>query len=112
MPPAPSVAAGAHATSQQNQPKDHGRRPAHQPGRPDSGPLLRDQVERVITVSEQEIMEALRLTWERAKLMIEPSSAVAVAAVLTEGFRGMDGLRRVGVVLSGGNVSMEMAYRP
>jgi threonine dehydratase len=72
-------------------------------------PLLRDQVERVITVSEPEIMEALRLTWERAKLMIEPSSAVAVAAVLTEVFRGLDGLARVGVVLSGGNVRLEIA---
>jgi threonine dehydratase len=69
-------------------------------------PLLRDQVECVITVSEQEILEALRLTWERAKLLIEPSSAVAVAAVLTGAFRSLSGLKRVGVVLSGGNVSL------
>jgi threonine dehydratase len=70
-------------------------------------PLLRDQVERVITVQETEIIEAMRLTWERAKLLIEPSSAVAVAAVLSEAFRSLQGLARVGVVLSGGNVSLD-----
>jgi threonine dehydratase/serine racemase len=71
-------------------------------------PVLRDQVECVITVSEQEILEALRLCWERAKLLIEPSAAVAVAAVLTEKFRGLPALGRVGVVLSGGNVSLSL----
>jgi threonine dehydratase/serine racemase len=71
-------------------------------------PLLRDQVESVITVSEQEIVEALRLSWERAKFVIEPSAAVAVAAVLTKAFRSLSGLKRVGVVLSGGNVSLPL----
>jgi threonine dehydratase len=70
-------------------------------------PLLRDQVEDVITVSEPEIVDAMRRTWERAKLLIEPSSAVAVAAVFTDGFRNLKGLSRVGVVLSGGNVSLD-----
>src|SRR5205823_619212 len=70
-------------------------------------PVLRDQVERVITVGEEEIIAAMRLAWERAKLLIEPSSAVAVAAVLTEAFRKLPGLERVGVVLSGGNVSLD-----
>jgi threonine dehydratase len=73
-------------------------------------PLVRDQVEAVITVSEEEIVGALRLTWERAKLLIEPSSAVAVAAVLTDAFRGLPGLKRVGVVLSGGNVSLDRYF--
>jgi threonine dehydratase/serine racemase len=70
-------------------------------------PIIRDQVERVIVVSEEEIVAAMRLTWERAKLLIEPSSAVAVAAVLSEVFRALDGLARVGVVLSGGNVNLD-----
>jgi len=70
-------------------------------------PLLRDQVEKVITVSESDIFAAMRLAWERAKWLIEPSSAVAVAAVLTEEFRALPGLSRVGVILSGGNVNME-----
>jgi threonine dehydratase/serine racemase len=70
-------------------------------------PLVRDQVERVITVDEDEIRKAMRLAWERAKLLIEPSSAVAVAAVFSEEFRGLSGLKRVGVILSGGNVDLD-----
>ena len=70
-------------------------------------PLVRDEVERVVTVSEEAIVAAMRLAWERAKLLIEPSSAVAVAAVLSDEFRALDGLERVGVVLSGGNVNLE-----
>jgi len=71
-------------------------------------PVLRDLVERVVTVGEDEIMAAMRLTWERAKLLIEPSAAVAVAAVLGDAFRGMAGARRVGVILSGGNVNLDV----
>jgi threonine dehydratase/serine racemase len=70
-------------------------------------PILQRHVERVLTVSEDEIIQAMRLTWERAKLLIEPSSAVAVAAVLAPEFRGLGGIERVGVVLSGGNVNLD-----
>ncbi len=70
-------------------------------------PVLRDLVEAVVTVKEEEIVQAMRLTWERAKLLIEPSSAVTVAAVLTPAFRGLSGLAKVGVVLSGGNVNLD-----
>jgi threonine dehydratase/serine racemase len=70
-------------------------------------PLIRDQVERVILVREEEIVTALRLVWERAKLVIEPSAAVAVAAALTDEFRSLEGARRVGVVLSGGNANLD-----
>ncbi len=70
-------------------------------------PVVRDLVERVIPVSEEEIVAAMRLVWERAKLVIEPSAAVPVAAVLSAEFRAEPGLRRVGVVLSGGNVNLD-----
>jgi threonine dehydratase/serine racemase len=70
-------------------------------------PVLLDLVDQVICVSEEEIVKALRLTWERAKLLVEPSSAVAVAAVLGDTFRSMPGMQRVGVVLSGGNVNFD-----
>ena len=70
-------------------------------------PVVRDQVEAVVTVTEEEIVQAMRLTWERAKLLIEPSSAVAVAAVLTPGFQALPGMKKVGVVLSGGNASLD-----
>jgi len=70
-------------------------------------PVIRDQVDQVITVTEEEIVRAMRLAWERGKLLIEPSSAVAVAAVLTPRFTALGGIRRVGVVLSGGNVNLD-----
>jgi threonine dehydratase len=44
------------------------------------------------------------------KLVIEPSAGVGVAAVLTDEFRGLAGIRKVGVVLCGGNVSLDKLY--
>jgi threonine dehydratase/serine racemase len=70
-------------------------------------PVVRDLVERVVTVGEDEIVSAMRLMWERAKLLIEPSAAVAVAAVLSEEFRSLPGMKRVGIILSGGNVNLD-----
>jgi threonine dehydratase len=70
-------------------------------------PIIRDQVERVVTVTEEEIITAMRLAWERAKLLIEPSAAVPLAAVLSEEFRALPGLKRIGVVLSGGNANLD-----
>jgi len=70
-------------------------------------PVLRDRVEAIVTVSEAEIIAAMRLAWERGKLLIEPSAAVALAAVLHASFRTLRGIERVGVVLSGGNVDLD-----
>jgi threonine dehydratase len=70
-------------------------------------PIVRSQVERVITVSDIEIAVAMRLLWERAKLLVEPSSATALAAVLSDEFRSLPGLARVGIVLTGGNVDLD-----
>lgn len=70
-------------------------------------PFVRDQVECVITVSEDEIVAAMRLCWERAKLLIEPSSAVALAAVLSQEFKQMPPSERIGIILSGGNVNLD-----
>jgi threonine dehydratase/serine racemase len=70
-------------------------------------PVLRDRVESIVTVSEAEIVAAMRLAWERGKLLIEPSAAVALAAALHVSFRAMHGVDRVGVVLSGGNVDLD-----
>jgi threonine dehydratase/serine racemase len=70
-------------------------------------PVLRDLVEDVVVVSEAEIVAAMRLAWERGKLLVEPSAAVALAAVLAEPFRARAVLARVGVVLSGGNVDLD-----
>ena len=69
--------------------------------------IIRQFVERIVTVSDDEIVSAMRLLWERAKLLVEPSSAVALAAVLDSDFRELDGISSVGVVLSGGNVNLD-----
>ncbi len=67
--------------------------------------IIRERVERIVTVSEEAIVSAMRHVWERMKIVIEPSSAVAVAAVLGDEL-DVTG-RRVGVILSGGNVDLE-----
>lgn len=69
-------------------------------------PVIRDLVAEVITVSDSEIVRAMLLVFERMKVVIEPSAAVAVAAVLSDRFRSLPGLSRVVVVLSGGNADL------
>jgi len=73
-------------------------------------PIIRDNVERVFTVSEEQIIVAMRLIWERMKLVIEPSAAVGVAVVLSDEFRALPGFANIGVVLCGGNVSVDKLY--
>lgn len=70
-------------------------------------PCVRDLVEEVITVDDEAILLAMRFLWERTKLMIEPSAAVAVAALMTPRFQQRTEIRRVGVILSGGNVDLD-----
>jgi threonine dehydratase len=70
-------------------------------------PIIRDHIEQVVTVGEDEIVRAMWLVWERAKIVIEPSAAVAVAAVLSDEFKAVQECGRVGVVLSGGNVNLD-----
>jgi threonine dehydratase len=68
--------------------------------------VIQDGVEAIITVSEDEISTAMQLLWTRAKLLVEASAAVALAAVLSDEFRKLDGMEDVGIVLSGGNVDL------
>lgn len=70
-------------------------------------PILKDHLEEVITVDDSATIEAMRLIWERSKLVIEASAAVAVAAVLTPAFKARTDIHRVGVILSGGNVDLD-----
>jgi threonine dehydratase len=68
-------------------------------------PILQQHVEQIVTVSESTIIASMKFIWERAKIIIEPSAAVAVG-VLVEKKIDLNGLR-VGVILSGGNVDLE-----
>lgn len=72
-------------------------------------PIIHENVERVITVTDPEIVDAMRLVWERMKMIIEPSCAVPFAALLKEkkSFAG----KKVGIILSGGNVDLEKALK-
>ncbi len=70
-------------------------------------PIVRDRVERIFTVSDDQIRAAMRLVWERMKLIVEPSGAVGLAVALSEEFRSLPHLGKVGIILSGGNVSLD-----
>jgi threonine dehydratase len=72
-------------------------------------PIIHENVEKIIPVTEDEIVEAMRLIWERMKIIVEPSAAVPFAALLKEkeNFKG----KRVGIILSGGNVDLEKTLK-
>ncbi|NHF58743.1 threonine/serine dehydratase [Flavobacteriaceae bacterium TP-CH-4] len=67
-------------------------------------PIIKEYVTEIIRVTEDEIIAAMRMVWERMKIIIEPSSAVTFAALLRERrqFRGL----KVGTIISGGNVDL------
>ncbi len=67
--------------------------------------FVKRHVTDILTASEQEIIDAMRLTWARMKIVIEPSCAVPLATILKnpDVFRG----RRVGVIITGGNVDLD-----
>ena len=67
--------------------------------------IIQDQVSDIVTVSEEAILRAMRLVWEVLKIVIEPSAAVPVAALLEQ--RAPSSAGRVGVILSGGNVDLQ-----
>jgi len=67
-------------------------------------PIIRKYVEKIVTVSEEAIIEAMRLIWERMKIIVEPSSAVPLGALLSK--REEIAGKRIGIILSGGNVDL------
>lgn len=66
--------------------------------------IILNNVDQIVTVSEEKIVEAMRMIWERMKIIVEPSSAVPLAAILEDkvDVKG----QRVGIILSGGNVDL------
>ena len=75
-------------------------------------PIIRDHVETIFTVSDEQVIEAMRFIMQRMKIVIEPSSAVAVAAVLSDEFKSLPldcspTSGGVGVIISGGNVDLD-----
>lgn len=77
---------------------------------PNTWPIIRDEVSDILTVSEDDILRATKLVWERLKVVIEPSAGVGVAVAMSPEFnskyRKCDGIQNVGVILCGGNVDV------
>lgn len=67
-------------------------------------PIIKEHVDRIIRVEEDEIIQAMRIIWERMKIIVEPSCAVPLAAVLKEKEKFKD--QKIGIILSGGNVDL------
>ena len=67
-------------------------------------PIIKEEIERIILVEEEGIVKAMKLIWERMKIIIEPSSAVAFAALLKEKEQFKN--KKVGIIISGGNVDV------
>ncbi len=66
-----------------------------------------EQVHDVVTVSDRELVEAMRFLWERMKLVVEPTGALGTAGVLSGSIDVRNA--RVGIILSGGNVDLKSA---
>jgi len=70
--------------------------------------IIRARVRDIVLVTEEEIVEAMRFVWERMKIVIEPSSAVAVAPALFRKLKVSD--QKIGVIVSGGNVDARALF--
>jgi threonine dehydratase len=72
-------------------------------------PIIRDKVEAIFLVDDEEIKTAMQLIWERMKIIVEPSSAICFAAVLKnkEQFKG----QKVALIISGGNVDLNHYFK-
>jgi threonine dehydratase len=66
--------------------------------------VIREKVDQIVTVSEEEIVDAMQFIWERMKIVVEPSGAVSLAGVLSKQIDLRS--KRVGIMISGGNIDL------
>jgi len=71
--------------------------------------IIEKEVDEIITVSEMEIIEAMKFLWERMKIVVEPSGAVPLAVILSKKLK-VEG-KKVGIILSGGNVDLTQFFK-
>ncbi|KAN0038726.1 hypothetical protein ACTA71_000912 [Dictyostelium dimigraforme] len=69
-------------------------------------PIIKENCDGIIVVTEDEIKDAMKLVWERMKIIIEPSSATTLAAILKQEFKDKKDIKKVGIIISGGNVDL------
>ncbi len=67
-------------------------------------PIIQQQVKQIIRVEDAEIISAMQLIYQRLKIVVEPSSAAALAAVIKQKHQFLN--KKIGVILSGGNVDL------
>ena len=67
-------------------------------------PILKEFVSEIITITEEEVIDAMKMVWERMKLIVEPSCSITLAAVLKR--KAQFSNKRIGLILSGGNVDL------
>ena len=75
--------------------------------------MVRDLVEEVITVEDNEIINAMKLCFEILKVVVEPSGAIGLAAALSDTFQknpAWKDCKHIGIVVSGGNVDLNMLW--
>jgi threonine dehydratase len=70
--------------------------------------IIKDNIKEIILVSDDQILAAMQLLWERMKIIVEPSGAVPFAALLKEKKRFAG--KKIGIILSGGNVDLKRQY--
>jgi len=68
--------------------------------------ILKNHLNAIHTVTDDEVIKAMKLVWERMKIIIEPSSATPVAVVLSDKFKALEGIENIGIILTGGNVEL------
>jgi len=71
--------------------------------------FIQKYVDQVVTVSEMEIIEAMSFLWERMKIIVEPSGAVSLAAILSKKVSVEN--KKIGLILSGGNIDLEPFFQ-
>ena len=67
--------------------------------------IIKDYVDDIVTVDEAAIVHAMRHMWQRMKIVVEPSAAVPLGALLSQRLDGQG--KRIGIIVSGGNVDLE-----
>ena len=70
-------------------------------------PIIKSHVEEIIRVSDDEVLDAMTLIHQSFGMIVEPSGAISLAAVMKEEFRAKKGLGSIGIILCGGNVDPE-----
>jgi len=67
-------------------------------------PIIRNEIKSIIRITEEEIIESMKIIWERLKIICEPSCSLPLAAVLKNKETFVN--KKVGIIISGGNVDL------